>query len=169
MNTSKQVNVMIGLMFVLVIGTFLYFVWDDARADDAGDRQIVENAERGGGLYSLNCRSCHGLNGLGPLERYGNLPGLALNVPQLNRPVDPDTGEVDIGALITRQARIRDTIRCGRVGTLMPQWAEETSQAILTALARRAGRQRWKKLTTPISSKVRSWPSPSAPRTRSSC
>src|SRR3990170_2085947 len=68
MNTSKQVNVMIGLMFVFLIGTLLYFVWDTVRAEDAQERQIVVNAERGGKLFSLNCRSCHGINGLGPLE-----------------------------------------------------------------------------------------------------
>src|SRR4030065_170621 len=31
MNTSKQVNVMIGLMFVFLVGTLLYFVWDTLR------------------------------------------------------------------------------------------------------------------------------------------
>ena len=75
MNTSKQVNVMIGLMFVFLVGTLLYFVWDTVRAEDAQERQIVVNAERGGRLFSLNCRSCHGINGLGPLEN-PNLPGI---------------------------------------------------------------------------------------------
>ncbi len=116
MNTSKQVNVMIGLMFVTLVGVLLYFIWDDVRAEDATQRQIVVNAERGGELYSLNCRACHGLNGLGPLENT-LLPGLPLN-QEINRPDD-------LGELMTRQARMRDTIRCGRVGTLMPQWAED--------------------------------------------
>ena len=79
MNTSKQVNVMIGLMFLVLIGTFLYFIWDNVRADDAEQRQLVQNAERGGKLFSLNCRSCHGLNGLGSLENT-LLPGLPLNL-----------------------------------------------------------------------------------------
>ena len=117
MNTGKQVNVMIGLLFVSLVGTLLYFLWDGVRAEDAEERQIVTNAERGGRLYSLNCRSCHGITGLGPLEN-PNLPGLPLNVADLNRPEDP-------GKLMERQNRIRDTIRCGRVGTLMPQWAED--------------------------------------------
>src|SRR3990172_7589384 len=116
MNTSKQVNVMIGLMFVFLVGTLLYFVWDTVRAEDAQERQIVVNAERGGRLFSLNCRSCHGINGLGPLEN-SNLPGIPLNV-ETNRPEDP-------GGLLERQSRILDTIRCGRVGTLMPAWAED--------------------------------------------
>ncbi len=116
MNTSKQVNVMIGLMFVTLIGVLLYFIWDDVRAEDATEKQLVENAERGGRLFSLNCRSCHGLNGLGPLENV-NLPGLPLN-QEINRPDE-------LGELMTRQSRMLDTIRCGRVGTLMPAWAED--------------------------------------------
>src|SRR3990172_7088053 len=116
MNTSKQVNVMIGLMFVFLVGTLLYFVWDTVRAEDAQERQIVVNAERGGRLFSLNCRSCHGIKGLGPLEN-PNQPGMPLNL-ETNRPDDP-------GKLLERQSRILDTIRCGRVGTLMPAWAED--------------------------------------------
>src|SRR3990170_6463861 len=116
MNTNKQVNVMIGLMFVFLVGTLLYFVWDTVRAEDAQERQTVVNAERGGRLFSLNCRSCHGIRGLGPLEN-PNQPGMPLNV-ETNRPDDP-------GNLLVRQARILDTIRCGRVGTLMPAWAED--------------------------------------------
>ncbi len=116
MNTSKQVNVMIGLMFVTLIGVFLYFIWDDIRAEDATEKQIVENAERGGKLFSLNCRRCHGMNGLGTLENV-NLPGIPLNL-EANRPDE-------ISELMNRQSRISDTIRCGRVGTLMPAWAED--------------------------------------------
>ncbi len=123
MNTSKQVNVMIGLMFVVLIGTLLYFIWDNVRAEDAEQRQIVQNAERGGNLFALNCRVCHGVNGLGPLENT-NLPGLPLNL-EANRPVDPETGQPDSGALMEIQSRFTDTIRCGRLGTLMPPWAED--------------------------------------------
>ena len=115
MNTSKQVNVMIGLMFVFLFGTLMYFIWDTVRAEDAQERQVVVNAERGGRLFSLNCRSCHGMNGLGPLEN-PNLRGIPLNT-ETNRPGDP-------GGLLEKQARILDTIRCGRVGTLMPAWSE---------------------------------------------
>ena len=133
MNTGKQVNVMVGLLFVFLVGTLLYWLWDagfsiaglnvSSRGGDARERQIVKNAERGGELFALNCRACHGMNGLGGQES-AMLPGLPLNT-QLNRPVDPDTGQVDVGELLTRQNIVRDTIRCGRVGTLMPQWAED--------------------------------------------
>ncbi len=128
MNTSKQVNVMIGLLFVVLIGTLLYFIWDDVRADDAEQRQIVVNAERGGKLFSLNCRSCHGVNGLGTLENT-LLPGLPLNLeanrPMVADPDDPETSLPDPGKLMELQSRFRDTIRCGRLGTLMPPWAED--------------------------------------------
>src|SRR3989304_7494024 len=107
MNTSKQVNVMIGLMFVFLVGTLLYFVWDTVRAEDPQERQAVVNAGRGGRLFSLNCRSCHGINGLGPLEN-PNLPGIPLNL-ETNRPDDP-------GKLLGRQSRLLDTIRRRRGG-----------------------------------------------------
>jgi plastocyanin/mono/diheme cytochrome c family protein len=117
MNTSKQVNVMIGLLFVFLVATLLYWMWDSVRAEDAEERQIVKNAEVGGELYSLNCRSCHGTNGLG-IQANSSLPGFALNVEGLNRPDDP-------GLLMERQDIILNTINCGRIGTLMPQWAED--------------------------------------------
>ena len=123
MNTSKQVNVMIGLMFVILIGTLIYFIWDSVRAEDAEQRQIVQNAERGGNLFSLNCRACHGINGGGILEN-PNLPGAPLNL-EANRPVNPETGRPDSAALMEIQSRFTDTIRCGRLGTLMPPWAED--------------------------------------------
>lgn len=116
MNTSKQVNVMVGLLFVFIVATFLYFLWDSVRAERAEERQLQVNAERGGRLYSLNCRVCHGLTGKGTLEN-PSLPGPPLNL-EANRPTA-------IGKLQAIQARFRDTIKCGRVGTLMPPWSQE--------------------------------------------
>ncbi len=123
---------MIGLLFVFLVGTFLYWMWDagfdvmglevSARGDDAQERQILVNAERGGAVFAENCRNCHGVSGLAAQEST-ELPGLPLN-SQLNRPVDPETGLVDVGELTTRQSIVRDTITCGRVGTLMPTWSE---------------------------------------------
>jgi mono/diheme cytochrome c family protein/plastocyanin len=121
MNTSKQVNAMIGLMFVFLMGTLLYFLWDSVRAEDAQEKQAVRMAEFGGELYALNCRSCHGLNGGGTLEN-ASLPGAPMNI-EGNRPDAP-------GSLLSLQNRFRDTIRCGRVGTLMPAWAEEQGGAL---------------------------------------
>ncbi len=116
MNTSKQINVILGLLMVGALATLLYFLWDTVRADDATEHQLTVNAERGGKLFSINCRACHGLTGKGVLEN-PTLPGAALNV-EPNRPTDQ-------GTLAQKQARFRDTIRCGRVGTVMPAWSQE--------------------------------------------
>jgi plastocyanin/mono/diheme cytochrome c family protein len=113
MNTSKQVNVIVGLLMVFAFATLLYFLWDDDRASEATDRQLLTNAERGGALYSLNCRACHGLNGKGPLEA-SVLPGAPLNTDDPYRLQDAGSAG--------RQARYRDTIKCGRIGTVMPSW-----------------------------------------------
>jgi len=114
MNTSKQVNVMIGLMFLLVITLGIYFVWDqNVRAEHAARGQAEENAIRGGKLFALNCRVCHGDTGKGSLEN-PNLPGVPLNL-EAYRVTDPSQ-------LKTLYQRLYDTIRCGRVGTLMPPW-----------------------------------------------
>lgn len=113
MNTAKQVNVMVGLLMVFAFATLLYFLWDDNRATEATDRQIMTNAERGGALYSLNCRACHGLNGKGPLEA-SILPGAPLNNEDPYRLQDAGTA--------SRQQKYRDTIKCGRIGTVMPSW-----------------------------------------------
>ncbi len=133
MNTSKQVNAMIGLLFVFLVGTLMYWMWDagfdvaglrvSARGYDAEQRQILKNAERGGAVFGENCRNCHGIHGLAAQES-SRLPGLPLNT-QLNRPVDSETGLVNLGELISRQNIVRDTITCGRVGTLMPTWSED--------------------------------------------
>jgi len=114
-NTSKQVNVMIGLLFVGALATLLYFLWDSERQGSALERQMEENAERGGFLFSRNSSSCHGLTGRGAEER-GGLPGANLN-EEADRPTAP-------GELAADQSRFRDTIRCGRVGTLMPSWSQ---------------------------------------------
>lgn len=134
MNTAKQVNVMIGLMFVGLFGTFLYFLFDngfnafgmdfEGRENAAVVRQEKTNVERGAALYSLNCRACHGLTGQGALELAG-LPGLPLNIDG-NRP-GPDVSEAQVAA---KADRFNGTITCGRVGTLMPPWSTEEDGAL---------------------------------------
>lgn len=121
MNTAKQVNVMVGLLMVFALATLLYFLWDTSRAEEAATRQLTVNAERGGRLYAVNCSACHGITGKGALERPG-LPGLPLNIDK-NRPTA-------IGDLNNLQARFRDTIKCGRVGTLMPPWSQAQGGAL---------------------------------------
>lgn len=134
MNTAKQVNIMIGLMFVGLFGTFLYFLFDngfnafgidfEGREATATVRQEKTNVERGAVLYALNCRSCHGLTGQGALERAG-LPGAPLNV-DANRP-GPGVSEAKVATLADR---FDGTITCGRVGTVMPPWSTEEDGAL---------------------------------------
>ena len=119
---------MIGLMFVGLFGTFLYFIFDngfnafgidfEGRENTAVVRQEKTNVERGAVLFALNCRSCHGLTGQGALERAG-LPGAPLNI-EGNRP--PELTEAQVNA---KADRFNGTITCGRVGTLMPPWSRD--------------------------------------------
>jgi plastocyanin/mono/diheme cytochrome c family protein len=128
LNTYKQVNIMIGLLFVGLVGTFLYYMFDSGysiagldfgnRQAVANERQELDNAERGGALFARNCRACHGITGTGALERTG-LPGLPLN-QDANRPPGLAASQVE-----ARQQRFSDTIHCGRVGTIMPPWATD--------------------------------------------
>ncbi len=128
MNTAKQINIMIGLMFVGLFGTFLYFIFDngfnafgidfEGRENAAAVRQEKTNVERGAVLFSLNCRACHGLTGQGAIERAG-LPGAPLNRED-NRP--PELTEAQVNA---KADRFNGTITCGRVGTLMPPWSRD--------------------------------------------
>lgn len=128
MNTAKQVNVILGLFLVFLIGTTLYFLWDTSRADEATERQLRTEVERGAHLYSLNCRSCHGITGLGAAERAG-LPGAVLNADS-SRGIDPETGMLALGQLGAVQGRFTDTLNCGRVGTRMPPWSQDQGGAL---------------------------------------
>jgi mono/diheme cytochrome c family protein/plastocyanin len=114
MNTSKQINIMVALMFITLLAFGIYYAWDSTRASDAEARQQEETAARGAHLFAQNCRVCHGREGRGALEDPA-FPGAPLNV-EANRPTDPS----ELAAL---QKRFTDTIRCGRVGTLMPPWS----------------------------------------------
>jgi len=106
---------MIGLLFVGALATLLYFIWDPSRQDAAQARQLKENVDFGASLFALNCSSCHGLTGKGLTER-GGLPGAILN--------DESRRSTSLGEVSANVARFRDTIHCGRVGTLMPAWSQ---------------------------------------------
>ena len=120
MNTSKQINVMIGLMFVtfVVLGGYLL---NESNRQEVETAEITErNAERGARLFVNNCRSCHGLEGEGfigsPLDRDAFLilgEGNAFGVE-----------ETPGGEAANVRSYLRDTISCGRVGTAMPRWAQ---------------------------------------------
>ncbi len=103
--------VLLLLLTVLAIG--LYWAWDSARAERAEQRQTEVAAERGAHLFAQNCRLCHGRTGKGASEDV-IFPGIPLNI-EPNRPTDATE-------LKSVQLRLRDTIRCGRAGTIMSPW-----------------------------------------------
>jgi plastocyanin/mono/diheme cytochrome c family protein len=128
LNTYKQINIIIGLLIVGLVGTFLYYMFDSGysiaglsfgnRQAVASERQEEDNVLRGGALFARYCRACHGLTGTGALERApGALPGAPLN-QDANHPPALAASKVD-----SRQLRLSDTIHCGRVGTRMPPWS----------------------------------------------
>lgn len=123
MNTSKQINIIVALIFASLIATGAYWMWDPDRADDAEARQIKTTIERGAFLFSQNCRVCHGDSGEG-----GQRSNRLRAAPPLNRPdlqgIDAETGEV-VDANKRQQYRlIFNTLMCGRVGTAMPTWGQ---------------------------------------------
>jgi mono/diheme cytochrome c family protein len=114
-DTSRQIQIMVGVVFVAIIVMIGYTIWDTTRAENAADNFQANLGERGAELFSVNCRRCHGLEGMGTLENPEAFPGAPLNTEAL-RPTD----ENELEAL---QARLFSTIECGRVGTLMPAWS----------------------------------------------
>src|SRR3990170_6043734 len=123
MNTSKQINVMVALIFLSLIAFGAYTIWDPVRADEAATLQEEKAAERGAHTFAQNCRLCHGDRGEGGAAG-GRMPqAVPLDRPDLEG--RPGPGEpADAVALKTAQNLIKNTITCGRVGTAMPTWGD---------------------------------------------
>ncbi len=123
MNTSKQINIMVALVFVAIIASAAYTLWDPHRADGAKDRQLGKMVDRGAFLYSQNCRTCHGDEGEG-----GGAANRLKLAPPLNRPdlrgEDATSGVVDPVAKTEQFKRVFYTISCGRIGRAMPTWGQ---------------------------------------------
>lgn len=121
MNTSKQINIMVALVFLAIIATGLYTIWDPNRAADAKNVQLSRTVQRGAYLFSQNCIVCHGNAGEG-----GAASQRLRQAPPLNRPdlqgKNPD-GTVDKANKTAAYKLIVDTITCGRIGKAMPPWA----------------------------------------------
>lgn len=120
MNTSKQVNIMIGTVLLAILMFGGYIGYEGTRQLHAKEETTERIAERGARLYVNNCRSCHGMEGEGHVA------------PALNRPGFRIIGEHDAtGAAPTPQgeadavqAFLFNTISCGRTNTFMPLWAQ---------------------------------------------
>jgi mono/diheme cytochrome c family protein/plastocyanin len=127
MNTSKQINIIVALVFLAVLMTGAYTMWDPSRAEDAKATQLSKTIERGAFLYSQNCRVCHGDAGEGGQagDRL-NIRGVAI-APALNRP--DLQGKDDQGVISEQNKKLSftlmvNTITCGRVGKAMPTWGQ---------------------------------------------
>jgi len=127
MNTSKQVNAMIGLLGLLLVILGGYFAYESTRQADAEEHLIERNAERGARIFVSNCRTCHGMDGLGPDE--------GAIAPRLNTPaflILDEKQAAEFGVEPTAQGEatgirnfLFDTIACGRTGTFMPPWSQD--------------------------------------------
>src|SRR3989304_7034269 len=118
MNTSKQINLMVAIIFLSLIAIVAYTIWDPHRATDAAKFQEQRQADFGAAVFANSCRFCHGTKGQGLL-------GPPLNRPDLQG-VDPKTGRVSEDLRKQAAALISNTITCGRIGAPMRSWA--TSQ-----------------------------------------
>lgn len=121
MNTNKQINIMILLVFASVILTGAYWLIDPDRASSAREHQLEATIDRGAWLYSQNCRTCHGDVGEGGAASNRLRAAPPLNRPDLQGKVD---GEVDNAALSQAYDLVFNTITCGRVGRAMPTWGQ---------------------------------------------
>lgn len=123
MNTSKQVNAMIGLLGLLVIVLGAYAINEGNRQAAAREEILERNLQRGARMFVNNCRSCHGMEGKGS-EEGAFAPALHrdsfLIIDEHNEDFEPTpAGEAE-----KLRNFLRNTIACGRTGTPMPTWAE---------------------------------------------
>ena len=97
-----QQKIWIGLILTLIIVIFIpvYWAMEPGRQEAARLRQETEAAERGAGLYSSACATCHGAQGEGVV-------GPALRGTQLD------------------DKTLQKFIARGVPGTAMPAWDKE--------------------------------------------
>lgn len=125
MNTSKQVNAMIGLLFLVSIFFAVNVLNEPNRQDTAIEEQTEIFAERGAEIFVQNCRSCHGLEGLGQEE---GAIGANLNTPAfliLGEENAFGAEETPAGVADGIRSFLGNSIACGRTNTVMPVWAEQ--------------------------------------------
>lgn len=124
MNTRKQVNLIVALIFISLIALGVYTIWDPLRAEEAEGTQLEKSARLGAFVYAQYCRICHGDVGEG-----GALAGRVASALPHDRPDLQGRTEIDgpVDPVAKEEAfnTVYNTIRCGRVGTYMPAWAED--------------------------------------------
>lgn len=121
MNTSKQINTMIVLLSLLLVLIGAYTVWDPFRAEAEDKRTREKIAERAAHTYARNCRVCHGNAGEG---RIG--PALNPETRASARATNPSLIDfTDPNKRAENQSLVKNIITCGRLGTIMPPWAQE--------------------------------------------
>src|ERR1700694_5886172 len=119
MNTGKQINAMVAVLFLVLIAMGAYTIWDPFRSADAAGKQVEKTADFGAQTFERNCRVCHGDTGQGG-QAGGRLPGaLPLNRDDLQ---GINNGVFDPALKAAAFKLVTNTITCGRVGTKMPTW-----------------------------------------------
>jgi mono/diheme cytochrome c family protein len=119
MNTGKQINAMVFVLFLVLIVVGAYTIWDPFRSADAADAQLAKTADFGAQTFERNCRLCHGDRGEGPPTSGRLASAIPLNTDTLQ---GIDNGVFDQAKKNDAYKRITNTIMCGRVGTQMPTW-----------------------------------------------
>ncbi len=119
MNTGKQINAMVIVLFVTLIVIGAYTIWDPFRSVDAEDAQLEKSADFGAQLFERNCRLCHGDRGEGPPSAGRLDAAVPLNTDALQ---GIENGVRNLSKKDAAYKRITNTIMCGRVGTQMPTW-----------------------------------------------
>jgi mono/diheme cytochrome c family protein len=125
MNTSKQVNAMIGLMFLVAVFFAANVLNEPNRQETALEEQTDVFVERGAEIFVQNCRSCHGLEGLGPEE---GAIAPALNIPAfliLGEDNEFGAEPTAIGVADGIRDFLGNSIACGRTNTAMPVWGDQ--------------------------------------------
>jgi mono/diheme cytochrome c family protein/uncharacterized cupredoxin-like copper-binding protein len=120
MNTVKQINAMVVVLFLVLISVGAYTIWDPFRSDAAKTTQDDKTSEFGAETFTLNCRLCHGDRGQGGAQggRLAVAPPLDTNE---FKGID-DTGTFSQALFDTSVRLVTNTITCGRAGTRMPTW-----------------------------------------------
>jgi mono/diheme cytochrome c family protein len=145
MNTSKQINIMILVVFLSVVAGAAYTLWDPERASEAKDHQLEQTVNRGAYLFSQNCAACHGDAGEGGAAANRLREAPVLNI--LSKYAGDDYDEI---AYANDYRFYYYTIVCGRLGRFMPAWGQSQGGPLndeqikqLTTFILRGGEEGW--------------------------